>query len=169
MKKVYLAAPFEWIDRMRVYAEQLRILGYEVTSRWMMEQSIGGDTDLTEEDGSTKLDQKDKAVSYGIRDLRNIIACDTLIEFNPGRALIRNTRVAELGAGLALGKNIIVIGPENPKYRARIDNIFVLLQAGTLPDDLLAAGIKPVQHYDCWGDFLEAAVLEAGQPVSSTP
>lgn len=147
---------------MKSYAEQLRILGFEVTSRWMMEQDKGGETDLTEEDGSTRMDAKDLAISYGIRDLRNIIAADTLVEFNPGRALIRNTRVAELGAALALGKQVVVIGPENPKYKARIDNIFVLLSEGTLPEDLITAGIKPVKHYDCWGDFLEAAVLESG-------
>lgn len=146
---------------MKTYAEQLRILGYEVTSRWMMEQDKGGETDLTEEDGSTRMDAKDLAISFGIRDLRNIIAADTLVEFNPGKALIRNTRVAELGAALALGKEVIVIGPENPKYKARIDNIFVLLTEGTLPEDLIAAGIKPVRHFDSWGDFLESAVLKS--------
>jgi hypothetical protein len=165
MTKVYLAAPFEWIDRMKIYAQQLQVLGYVVTSRWLAEQDKGGESDMTDEEGSTKLDQKDIIISYGIRDLRNIIACDTLVEFNPGKALIRNTRVAELGAALALGKQVIVIGPENPKHRARIDNIFVLLTAGTLPDDLIEAGIKPVKHFDTWGDFLEAAVLEAGQIV----
>lgn len=165
MNKIYLAAPFEWIDRMKVYAQQLHVLGYEVTSRWLSEQEKGGETDMTDEEGGTKLDQKQIIIGYGVRDLRNIIACDTLVEFNPGKALIRNTRVAELGAALALGKQVIVIGPENPKYKARIDNIFVLLEDGTLPPDLLQAGIKPVKHYDSWGDFLEAAVLEAGQIV----
>jgi hypothetical protein len=165
MKKVYLAAPFEWIDRMRAYAQQLQILGYEVTSRWLAEQERGGETDLTDEDGSTKLDNKELAISYGIRDLRNIIACDTLVEFNPGKAMIRNTRIAELGAALALGKQVVVIGPENPKFRARIDNIFTLLGEGTLPEDLVAAGIRPVKHYGTWGDFLEAVRLETS-PVA---
>ncbi len=165
MRKIYLAAPFEWIDRMKTYAEQLRILGYEVASRWQVEQAKGDETDLTEEDGSTKMDQLDLAISYGVRDLRNVISCDTLVEFNPGRALIRNTRIAELGAALVLGKQVVVIGPENPKHRARIDNIFVLLTEGTLPEDLLAAGIKPVKHYDCWEDFFAVAVLETEQIV----
>lgn len=165
MKKIYLAAPFEWINRMKGYAQQLQVLGHEVTSRWLAEQDKGGETDLTDEDGGTKLDKKELAISYGIRDLRNIIACDTLVEFNPGKAMIRNTRIAELGAALALGKQVIVIGPENPKFRARIDNIFALLGEGTLPEDLVAAGIRPVKHYDTWGDFLEAVLLETS-PVA---
>ena len=95
MRKVYLAAPFEWIDRMKVYAQELRTLGFEVTSRWLDEQYKGGETDITNEDGGTQLDKKDIAISYAIRDMRNILASDILIEFNPGKALVRNTRLAE--------------------------------------------------------------------------
>lgn len=161
VKKVYLAAPFEWIDRMKAYAEQLRALGFEVTSRWLDEQDKGGATDLTDEDGGTQLDKKDMAVAFAVRDIRNILGSDTIIEFNPGKALIRNTRLAELGGALFLGKQCIVIGPENPKHKNRIDSVFVLLD--TVPDDLAAAGIKPVKHFDTWGDFLETAVMEAAK------
>lgn len=167
MRKIYLAAPFEWIDRMKAYAEQLRALGFEVTSRWLDEQDKGGETDLTNEEGGTRLDKKDVAVGYGIRDIRNILGSDTVIEFNPGKALIRNTRLAEFGGALFLGKQCIVVGPENPKHRERIDTIFVLLGEGTLPADLLEAGIKPVKQFDTWGDFLETAVLEAGKRNAS--
>ena len=165
MKRIYLAAPFEWIDRMKAYAEQLRALGFEVTSRWLDDQDKGGETDLTQEDGSTNLEQDKKAlaISYAIRDIRNILVSDTIIEFNPGKSLVRNTRLAEFGGALFLGKQCIVIGPENPKHKARIDTIFVLLGEGTVPDDLAAAGIKPVKHYDTWGDFLEFAVMEAAK------
>jgi hypothetical protein len=172
MKRIYLAAPFEWIDRMRTYAEQLRVLGFEVTSRWMDEQDKGGETDLTDEDGGTQLDKKELAISFAIRDIRNILSSDTIIEFNPGKALIRNTRLAELGGALFLGKQCIVIGPENPKHKNRIDTVFVLLGEGSIPDDLAAAGIKPVKHFDTWGDFLETAVMEAGKKngtVASVP
>ena len=92
MKRVYLAAPFEWIDRMKAYAAQLRALGFEVTSRWLDEQDIGGDTDLTDEDGGIQLDKTELAIAFAVRDIRNILAADTIIEFNPGKALIRNTR-----------------------------------------------------------------------------
>ncbi len=164
MKRIYLAASFDWIDRMKAYAEQLRALGYEVTSRWQDEQGLGGETDLTDEDGGTRLDKKELGVLFGIRDIRNILSCDTLVEFNPGKALIRNTRLAEFGMAFALGKQCIVIGPENPKHYNRIDSVFVLLDdTAKIPDDLLAAGLKPIKHFNTWGDFLETAVLEAGK------
>src|SRR5271168_4868891 len=163
MKRIYLAASFEWIDRMKAYAQQLRALGFDVTSRWLDDQDKGGETDLTDDDGSTnlELDKTAQAIGYAVRDIRNILISDTIIEFNPGKALVRNTRIAELGGALFLGKQCIVIGPENPKHKTRIDSIFVLLEEGSVPDDLVAAGIKPVKHYDTWGDFLEHAVMEA--------
>lgn len=144
---------------MKAYAEQLRALGFEVTSRWLDEQDKGGATDLTDEDGGTQLDKKDMAVSFAVRDIRNILSADTLIEFNPGKALIRNTRLAELGGALFLGKQCIVIGPENPKHKNRIDTVFVLLD--TIPDDLAAIGIKPVKHFDTWTEFMDTVVAEA--------
>jgi len=170
MKRIYLAAPFDWIDRMKAYAEQLRALGFEVTSRWLDEQDKGGTTDLTDEDGGTQLDKRELGIQFGIRDIRNILGSDTIIEFNPGKALIRNTRIAELGGAFFLGKQCIVIGPENPKHKNRIDNVFVLLEEGTIPDDLARAGIKPIKHYESWGDFLEFAVMEAAKKnVSPVP
>jgi nucleoside 2-deoxyribosyltransferase len=163
MKRIYLAAPFDWIDKMKAYAAQLRALGFEVTSRWQDEQDRGGGTDLTNEDGSTQIDKRELGIAFGIRDIRNIVACDTLIEFNPGKALVRNTRIAEFGMAFALGKQCIVVGPENPKHKNRIDSVFVLLDEGTIPEDLAKAGIKPVKHFDTWGDFLEIAVLAVGK------
>ena len=168
MRRIYLAAPFDWIDRMKAYAEQLRALGFEVTSRWLDEQDKGGTTDLTDEDGGTQLDKTELAIAFAVRDIRNIFSADTIIEFNPGKALIRNTRLAEFGGALFLGKQCVVIGPENPKHKNRIDTVFVLLGEGSIPEDLAAAGIKPVKHYETWGDFLEYAVMEAAKKNGST-
>jgi len=148
---------------MKAYAEQLRALGFEVTSRWLDEQNKGGDTDLTDADGGTQLDKKELAISFAVRDIRNILSADTVIEFNPGKALVRNTRLAEFGGALFLGKQCIVIGPEKPQHKNRIDTVFVLLGEGSIPADLATAGIKPVKHYDTWGDFLEFAVMEAAK------
>jgi hypothetical protein len=161
MRRIYLAAPFEWIDRMKAYAEQLRALGFEVTSRWLEEQDKESSTDLTDAEGGTQLDKTELAIQYAVRDIRNILSADTLVEFNPGKALVRNTRLAEFGGALFLGKQCVVIGPDNPKHKNRIDTVFVLLGEGSIPADLATAGIKPVKHYDTWGDFLQFAVLEA--------
>jgi hypothetical protein len=163
MRRIYLAAPFDQIDRMKAYAAQLRAIGYEVTSRWLDEQDKGGDTDLTNADGSTQIDKLELAVQFGLRDIRNILAADTLIEFNPGQPLLRNTRLAEFGGAFFLGKQCVVVGPENPRHRERIDTVFVLLGEGTIPPDLAAAGIKPVKHFDTWGDFLQFAVLASAK------
>lgn len=168
MNSIYLAAPFELIEKVKGYAQQLRALGFEVASRWQDEQGLGGATDLTDEDGGTQIDKKELAISFAIRDIRNIFKADTILEINPGKALVRNTRIAEFGGGLFLGKQCIVIGPENPKHRNRIDSVFVLLEKGTIPEDLQKAGIKPVKHFDTWGDFLEMAVLEAGEKNGTT-
>jgi hypothetical protein len=165
MHRIYLAAPFEWIDRMKAYAEQLRALGFEVMSRWLDEQDRGGDTDLTDADGGTQLDKTELAISFAVRDIRNILSADTVIEFNPGKALIRNTRLAEFGGALFLGKQCIVIGPENPKHKNRIDTVFVFLDEGSIPADLATAGIKPVKHYDTWEDFLGFAATEAARKI----
>ncbi len=163
MRRIYLAAPFDWIDRMKVYARELRALGFEVASRWLDEQDKGGETDLTDEDGGTQLDKRELAIQFAVRDIRNILGADTIVEFNPGKALLRNTRLAEFGGALFLGKQCIVVGPENPKHQNRIDTVFAFLEDGTIPEDLAKAGIKPVKHYNTWGDFLEFAVVESGK------
>jgi hypothetical protein len=168
VKRIYLAAPFEQIDKMKAYAQQLRALGFEVTSRWLDEQNLGDETDLTDAEGGTKLETDADtafAISNAVRDIRNILVSDTVIEFNPGKALVRNTRLAEFGGALFLGKQCVVIGPENPKHKSRIDTIFSLLSEGSIPDDLAAAGIKPVKHFDTWGAFLEYAVMESAKVV----
>lgn len=151
---------------MKACALQLRVLGFEVTSRWLDDQDKGGDTDLTDADGGTQLDKTELAISFAVRDIRNILSADTIIEFNPGKALIRNTRLAEFGGALFLGKQCIVIGPENPKHKNRIDTVFVLLSEGSIPEDLAKAGIKPVKHYDSWSSFLEFAAIEAPQKIA---
>jgi hypothetical protein len=164
MKRVYLAAPFEWLEKCRKYATDLQALGIEVTSKWHTEQALGGDTDLTAEEGATKVEgHEDQLRGYACRDIRDSLAADTIVEFNPGKALVRNTRVAELGGALFTGRQVISIGPENPKKRSHIDNAFVILDR--LPPDLLLAGIKPVIHYHTWEEFLAAvAALNTSRP-----
>ena len=153
MYKIYLAASFEWIELIREYARILRSLGFVVTSRWHDEQSYSDPkTNISKPDGSTDLSREEQAFGYACRDIRNILEADTLILFTPGTAFIRNTRLAEFGGALFTGRKCIVIGPENPELRANIDTIFVFLKS--LPPDLQAAGIQPVEHFHKWEEWL---------------
>jgi hypothetical protein len=147
VQKIYLAAPFEWKSRVSGYAEELTKLGYEVTSKWLEQEAS-----ITAKNGATLQDRADEIRGYGYRDVRNILQSDTLVMFNPGTALVRNTRIAEFGGALFTGRKTIVIGPEEPELRNNLDTIFVLLN--TLPEDLSALGIQPVEHYDTWQEFL---------------
>ncbi len=152
MQKVYLAASFEWIDRIRENAKVLRALGFEITSRWHQEQALTGPTNLSNPDGSTDTSKELQAFGYAIRDIRDILAADTLILFSSGTAFIRNTRLAEFGGALFSGRQCIVIGPEQPDLRSNLDTIFVFLR--DLPPDLRGEGMKPIQHYNTWDEFI---------------
>lgn len=161
MQKIYLAASFEWIDRIREHAKVLRDLGFNVTSRWHNEQALTGPTNISNADGSTDLSKELQAFGYAIRDLRDILAADTLVLFSAGTAFIRNTRLAEFGGALLSGRQCICIGPEDPALRSNIDTIFVFLK--DLPPDLRGEGLKPVQHYNTWDEFIGTLVARGSQ------
>lgn len=156
MQKIYLAATFDWLEKIREHAKELRAIGLIVTSRWHDEQSTTGSTNLTNKDGSTDLSRELFAFGCAIRDIRDILAADTLVLFSAGTAIIRNTRLAEFGGALLSGRQCVVIGPEDPALRANIDTIFVFLR--DLPPDLRQEGIKPVQHYNTWDEFIGTLV-----------
>lgn len=160
MHKIYLAATFEWVDRMREHAKELRAFGKVVTSRWHDEQSSSGPTNLTNSDGSTDLSRELFAFGCAIRDIRDILTADTLILFSAGTAIIRNTRLAEFGGALFSGRQCIVIGPEDPALRSNLDTIFVFLQ--DLPPDLRQEGMKPIQHYNTWDEFMGTLIARGG-------
>jgi hypothetical protein len=156
LQKIYLAATFDSLNVMREHAKELRGLGLTITSRWHDEQSITGATNLTNKDGSTDLSKELFAFGCAIRDIRDILAADTLVLFSMGTALIRNTRLAEFGGALFSGRQCIVIGPEDPTLRSNIDTVFVFLK--DLPPDLRQEGIKPIQHYNTWDEFIGTLV-----------
>jgi hypothetical protein len=156
LQKIYLAATFEWVDRIREHAKELRAFGKTVTSRWHEEQSSTGPTSLTNKDGSTDLNKELFAFGCAIRDIRDILAADTLVLFSAGTAIIRNTRLAEFGGALFSGRQCIVIGPEDPALRSNLDTIFVFLR--DLPPDLRQEGMKPIQHYNTWDEFIGTLV-----------
>lgn len=103
--KVYLAACFGRIEEMRGVARWLRSLGYVVTSRWL-------DDDVDDADLPTA--QAAKAASV---DMADVLAADVLVAFAeragfPGAE--RGGRHVEMGAALATGKAVILVGsPEH--------------------------------------------------------
>lgn len=156
MRSIYLAGPFSWQERIKQHALELDKLGYVITARWLSQEST-----FTNADNSTIQSQKtwDQCQLFSVRDIEDIIAADTLILFEPGTALERNTRVAEFGGALFTGKQCIVIGPEDEDKKDVVSNIFVKLTAipqtwRVMPGRSELNQIKPVIHYRSWSEFI---------------
>ena len=158
MEKVYLAGSFNWQERIRDCAEELkkRIPGLVVTSEWLHQEP----SFTRPKDNSTITSQStwDHCQILSERDIRNILEADTLILFEPDVSPERNTRVAEFGGALFSGKQCIVIGPENNKEF--VSNIFVKFHKvpsgwGNLS---LLKHVKPVVEFPNWKSFLESLV-----------
>lgn len=113
--RVYLAARYSRHPEMAQYADGLRSIGIDVTSRW-----INGDHDYRGEQ-SPSTDR----LRFAQEDWDDLLSADTVISFTeePGRAAGRNRggRHVEFGVALALGKRCIVVG-----YR---ENVFHELPA----------------------------------------
>jgi len=162
MKKIYPAGPFSWKAQILAHAVELERLGYIITAEWLTQGTC-----FTNPDNSTNTKFAGLHAECAIlstRDLRNIAECDTLILFEPGVPLERNTRVAEFGVALAWGKQCIVIGPEDDDKKDIISNIFVMLRekpkdwGGTRKYDadvaLKLERIKPVIAFQTWNHFI---------------
>jgi hypothetical protein len=153
VKSIYTAGPFSWQRRILGYANQLEALGYEITGEWLHQEST-----FTNPDNTTKIKKPGLHADcerLSIRDLSNIAHSDTLILFEPGTAVERNTRVAEFGAALAWGLQCIVIQPPDEDKKEVISNIFVKLK--NPPEDWMDGGrlsrIKRVIEFRSWEDF----------------
>jgi hypothetical protein len=165
--RTYLAGPYSWKLLIAEHSRELERLGYTITSEWLTQEVSFTKPDNSTDTGKPGLHAE--CAKLSTRDLRNIVEADTLVLFEPGVPLERNTRVAEFGAALVLGKQCVVIGPEDEDKKDILSNIFVMLrdkpktwgevrwnQAGQGVLD----GIKPVIHFQTWDQFLEdVAVL----------
>ena len=162
MKRIYPAGPFSWQQRILAHARELEALGYEITGQWLTQEA-----QFTRPDNSTVVAAglHQHCYSLSIRDLENIASSDTLILFEPGVAIERNTRVAEFGAALAWGLQCIVIQPPDEDKKDVISSIFVKLD--TIPqtwDARTNSGearvfnrvgkIKPVKEFRNWEAFM---------------
>lgn len=125
--KIYLAARYDRLAEMNRHANQLRLHGFEVTSRWLNgshQIHPGATTDLqsggftNEVEGVPLL-----ARPFAEDDIEDICASDAVIFFSepPDSHSKRGGRHVEFGFALARGKQIMVVGPR--------ENVFHCLQA----------------------------------------
>ena len=104
--RIYLAARYGRHEELMGYAEELRALGYQVTSRWIL-----GDHELRSGGHS---DEDAWAVVWAAEDRLDLLEADIVVSFTegadvPGRA--RGGRHVEFGMALERGKRLIVVGP----------------------------------------------------------
>lgn len=114
MKTIYyIAARYDRREEICIYADEIRELGYEVNSRWLLgthqihPNAEKVDIDKHPEHGVT-LDAR----PFAEDDVADVAACDTLIFFSepPDSHSKRGGRHVEFGMALAQSKRIIVIG-----------------------------------------------------------
>jgi hypothetical protein len=160
MKNIYPAGPFSWQGRILGYADRLAAIGYTITAEWLHQKQ-----QFTSSDNKTLIytSLHSECQNFSERDLFNIASADTLILFDPGIPMERNTRIAEFGAALAWGKKCIVIGPEEEDKKDVISSIFVHLQDvgafkhGGKYDTRLShlRAIQPVTRYQTFNLFMK--------------
>lgn len=103
--KVYLAAGFSRKEEIHQYAQQLRLAGLEVTSRWLEEEAAAN---------STLADVNDEYLrKHAAIDIEDIDAADVLCLFTipPTTPFVRGGRHFESGYAFGTGKLIVTVGP----------------------------------------------------------
>lgn len=129
MTAVYLAARFGRRAEMTKKRFDLRVMGIEVTSRWLEEPDEHHDMDFTTGEATVLKDA----------DFADIDRADTLILFTeappfPTTLASRGGRFVEFGYALARGKRVVVVGP--------VENLFT----------------GQVERYETWEAFIKAVV-----------
>lgn len=114
--RIFLSSRYSRRDELREIRRVLQSQGYDVVSRW-----LDSDWNETEREGIYAGGTQSSAAppeyreEYAVKDLEDVAGCDVLICFSePPRSGTRGGRHAELGAALALGKQVILVGaPEH--------------------------------------------------------
>lgn len=101
--KVYLAACYARREELAAYAEELRALGIEVTSRWLTGEH------------SAPAEHEDKAAiweRYSQDDVDDVLAADTVVSFTepPTVPTLRGGRHVEFGIAVQAGKRKVLVG-----------------------------------------------------------
>lgn len=111
--KLYLAGSWLRRDEIRKYADELKSIGIEITSRWLY--SHGECTSLEEE------------YSDALEDLDDIRKADALILFTSGPAGGYQTggRHFETGYAWAKGLDLFIVGPRENIFHNLVSNFNV--------------------------------------------
>jgi len=127
-EKVYLAGRFSRRDEFKTLADEIVAAGHQVTSRW-----------LYSDDHHLELDRAQlPAAAAAIRDLEDVRAATVCIAFTeePEGPQGRGGRHVELGAALALGMRVIVVGEPEHIFHLLPD----VVQVGSAEAALAALG-----------------------------
>ncbi len=115
--RFYIAARFDRLDEINIYANQLRERGYIVDCRWLqgLHQLHPGAHLLDTPAGFPNVSEgiTMAARPFAEDDVQDIVASDALVLFSepPDSHSKRGGRHVEFGIALGLGKRLIVVGP----------------------------------------------------------
>jgi hypothetical protein len=119
--RAYIAAPFVARDGLRDFADQLKRVGIECTSLWLL-----GEEDIATNAGAAPDVSREEIAKAARDDLRHVASAHAIVQFTgtaiealgipgaTGPSLHSGGRQVELGYALAQNKRAIVVGhPEN--------------------------------------------------------
>lgn len=121
MTRVYLAASYSRRVELLQYRQDLELLGYTVTSRWLNGthqiaddgRPIGEAGELLVEGTSVETPAVELRRHFLREDMEDVAACDILVSFTepPRSEHSRGGRHVEHGMALAFRKYLVIVGP----------------------------------------------------------
>ena len=106
---VYLAARYSRRGELAGYADELRALGFEVTSRWL----LGGH--------QAENDDPERMAEFALDDHQDLLAADWVVSFTEEprqSSTSRGGRHVEFGLAFGLGKRLVVVGWKENVFHA---------------------------------------------------
>lgn len=130
--RIYLAGSYATKKTMKKYRDELTVMGYTVTSRWIDQEGAHAKGDLPPERYMTT---PDECYSIAQRDIDDIGESDVFIMFT-GDELGSGGRHTELGLALTCTtvQMIVIIGPRENVFQCNPSFV----------------------QFDNWGDFVNA-------------